>query len=95
MKCCGENRSTPFCPMCGKKLSEDPLFVLLMYLRKHSEALRNKSQGLVDMEADPGQYWSKPSAIRSRKVTIAKWDAWVEAIETMMARDAERTKQDD
>lgn len=35
MLCCGKEQSTPFCPMCGKKIGQpEPLYELLAYLQK-------------------------------------------------------------
>lgn len=33
MKCCGEDRTTPFCPMCGRRVESSPLHSLARMCR--------------------------------------------------------------
>ena len=74
MKCCGEERTTAYCPDCGKHLGQaSPLHQLLSHVRQ-----RIKSQ-LSEIGS-----WNTHSpnneGTAKRKKTVAKWQAWADAL---------------
>lgn len=53
MKCCGQDRTTKFCPDCGTDLTLGPLGSLLRHVKNHvrnanSDAARIKWQAWLD-----------------------------------------------
>lgn len=80
MKCCGEDRTTPFCPTCGKQLgSAGNLNSLMRHIRKQVDRLKGT-------EPRRGNFVGNSQI---------KWECWAEALEAMIARDAERSEQSD
>lgn len=73
-QCCGEDRATPFCPMCGAKIVEPhPLLGLL----KHVSASRKVAEGSLETmmrNADHYEFSAKQQARMKQK--IAKWSGW-------------------
>ena len=52
MKCCGEECTTPFCPICG--LSGSPLKELLAYREGRLRLYKNKLEHYLDLcDCDP------------------------------------------
>lgn len=79
MKCCGEDRITPYCPSCGKQLMKhSPLVSILHDERKR---LRDTEEYLI--KAREAKYNS--NAIREANETIARYKARVEALEEAMS----------
>ena len=67
VECCGEARSTPFCPQCGKGLVPDlPLVSLLQYITGQAERLQKRAQGANCRPADHGKFGP----------VAAKWETW-------------------
>jgi hypothetical protein len=76
VRCCGEDRQTPFCPLCGRPLRQaGPLETLLAYLRLQA---RNHRRRLEETERAGGKY---ERLVASRRRTVAKWEGWVAALE--------------
>lgn len=77
MKCCGNEVTTPFCPMCGKPQSgEGPLYDLLAHIRKELSKHRGRQERI---RQGIGQ---TPYEGETEKLSrwIAKWEAWRDAI---------------
>lgn len=72
MNCCGEDRPTPFCPMCGKSMEGD-----LCGLLKHvQQRIRNGRYSIKRWtEANPAQ-----ARIPREKVLLEKWVLWRDAL---------------
>jgi hypothetical protein len=88
--CCGEVRTSLYCPDCGKALADTPILSLLAHLRavaksRRSEAARLRreatyrgKQGKADVEAE-----FLDGASRVDRVA-EKWEAWAAAVEALM-----------
>ena len=66
--CCGSERTTPFCPMCGKSLHQGYEQALLQHAAVHAAKGR---EALVEARASGGE-----RAIDLRMTTVLKWEAW-------------------
>lgn len=89
MFCCGEERTTPFCPMCGRDTTDtSPLGELLAHVRKHAKAsaafARNEQARLGREDTE---YIKKLLRTRDR------WMLWSQSLAEMISRDA-NTKKD-
>lgn len=88
-QCCGESRSTPFCPMCGKKLkAKAPLRSLLSHLRSTAETKRKQRAG-IENEIRRQQLNGKDVAYQERCLesnirSTEKWDAWADELERLI-----------
>ena len=75
MNCCGEERVTPFCPMCGKSIQDnDPLLSLLQHCRIHDGNLSKRAQ---EASSDFNHEHIQKHA--------AKWKRWVALLEKYVA----------
>lgn len=84
--CCGENRETPFCPMCGARIRRpSPLDELLEYIRKQRAAavswLRKAERRAAEAE-NPARHRTH---LQQRRDAVMKWERWVAAVESQMA----------
>ncbi len=87
MKCCGEDRTTPFCPQCGDDLRpEHPLVELHDHVQRTARAaylLLQRFQEYAEEkdrpESQKDHYWQKANQTRER---FAKWQAWADALES-------------
>jgi hypothetical protein len=74
--------TTPFCPHCGAKAREpdilDGLLTLVRKTAKSQVALADKLDELAD------EHHRKRA--RSRRQAAAKWAAWGDALEALLAR---------
>lgn len=93
MKCCGSDRATPFCPICGKKLSSPSALVdLLADLRKRERMAHKKWDKYVADRVMPGnvpygrtrqQAEALEDSIKLKKQSD-RWKVWADAIEAVM-----------
>lgn len=82
MICCGENRTTPFCPECGKQIP-GTLHSLLAYLRTHQRQCEKQR----DVKKERAGY---PEAKLARiTATINKWKAWADSVEQALGQSEE------
>lgn len=73
MNCCDQERSTPYCPMCGKQLDQrPPLRGLLAHCRTQQNAGERQKRERSGRLAE--------SAQRS----INKWKAWGDQLQQLM-----------
>lgn len=90
--CCGNPCQTPYCPLCGKMVTElSPLHALLNHCRStvvkmkgHTKASEmwlasKKAKG----EADEGH----ERDVVMRRAIEAKWEGWVAALEELLAQE--------
>lgn len=67
VRCCGEDRRTPFCPLCGKEIApEASVLNLLAYLSANAGKARKDLE-----EIEPGSHKHD-----SKKKTLDKWGTW-------------------
>ncbi len=87
MICCGEERNTPFCAACGKKLRQGTLSDLLAYLRKQEGAARTWRRTIEDLlagaedEGRRGQFQKRVMAATGR---VEKWESWRAGLERLL-----------
>lgn len=80
MKCCGKERRTPCCPMCGAKLREaGPLGDLQEHCRKTRDHLRKRLEDAKDCSHD--------SYLTSVKRSLQRWEERTKALEELIARN--------
>lgn len=83
MFCCGKNRSTRFCPNCGKAMTQTPEESLLAHLREHATSYAAR---VVDYE--PGGTLSHGSSpkerLRTNKELAEKWASWLHLVESLV-----------
>lgn len=80
IKCCGEERSTPFCSSCGKKLTDpSPLVSLLRMLRTRYKTARRK---LEDTQKSFGNLSTVPKGhpLHKAREEEANVNGWIEAV---------------
>jgi hypothetical protein len=93
--CCGYERDTPFCPMCGAKANEVPLLELLNYLRSTAASKRTAGEAYLAKNAEQLLELDLPDktkqALEKRaeraKAKILKWDVRVEALEEVVEKE--------
>jgi hypothetical protein len=81
MKCCNVDASTPFCPICGKKLRlQNPLDSLLQYLKLQVKSQKKLLEDMrsVGFPTSPDRHKRR---IDARDKIVKKWEAWAEALE--------------
>ncbi|KKM85368.1 hypothetical protein LCGC14_1289800 [marine sediment metagenome] len=76
--CCGTERNTPFCSMCGNELNGQPLWSLLRHCRVKRDTQKKQ------LETDGDYYKQHPGKLRAKKDVIAKWTLWVDALEKLL-----------
>lgn len=83
--CCGEERKTPYCPICGKSTgTQHNLTTLLSFIEAHV----NRCQGEVN-NAEEEPYANKAlqeHRLKMRKRTLGKWLNWREAVTKAIQR---------
>lgn len=89
MTCCGQEVTTPFCPLCGERKRGDPLLSLLMHLRASHKSLAGR---LREIEGNPryqdGLGDMHPrllSMAKNLRRSVSKWKSWIEAVERALA----------
>lgn len=88
MHCCGQDRTTPFCPDCGEPVAANPLVTLLRHVRSHveSQATRIASEEAASEANLHGNGdWHQRNADRVRKAQ-GKWCVWAVELEKAIAR---------
>ena len=70
-ECCGMTHYTPFCPMCGKRLTPDmPLVYLLEHITGQAARLQKKADSDI----------RRPESGTTYEAAAAKWESWREAL---------------
>lgn len=86
-RCCGEKRSTAFCPDCGKKLHDEPLPELLVHARRQQKAAANAA----DRKRHRAKHDKHLSDFYERRAEKAdevsrKWKRWADALEKIIVQ---------
>ena len=79
MICCGEHRTTPFCPQCGKPITAS-LCSLLAYLRKMQAQCEQQAEARKQRAVEMKRGADAPFVVR-RVNAATKWKAWADAVE--------------
>lgn len=81
LTCCGKPVATRFCPHCGSEVNTTPIRQLLMHIRMRAQA---EESALKSGEADLADGLKGERYIAGRKVSVAKWRGWAEALEKLI-----------
>lgn len=85
MKCCGQHRTSRFCPDCGKALAgSDGLAGVLAYCRRQQLAAQSRYDSHKKEYALKQPEWDSYIGPRKQQV-IDKWAGWADAIERAMS----------
>lgn len=71
-ECCGSERTTPFCPMCGKALSAHHERALLCHVQKQARMRRERYTFFASKDDYPDQQ----EILANEQPLVAKWEAW-------------------
>ena len=85
MTCCGAERTTPFCPQCGRQLKNNLLWDLLALCRKNEKAHRTRSatkQRKYQHDPEKGKRDLMESEDNTR--FAEKWKAWGDALAALL-----------
>ncbi len=90
-ECCGENRGTPYCPMCGKQLGSS-MKLLLIFVATHAKAARKteaeliaKRENVTDTPERPTRTANLERSIAARGRTARKWSSWEDGLRDLLA----------
>lgn len=75
-KCCGDNRKSNFCPVCGKQLRGASLLSLLRHCENNAGRERAKIK--------PGAEEENPRWYERRVATAVKWETWANDIRAII-----------
>lgn len=92
--CCGAERNTPFCPMCGKSLANSVGHEILRYMTIQVNKFTREAKGRE--AADPERYGSLDRYKRRLAAswrTVEKWTAWRDWVAS--ALDTKNTDNND
>lgn len=85
--CCGEKRTSNFCPDCGKKLNTSPLVDLLAYCfsaaEKQRQSAETAKQNAVIRKGNAEAERSLKTSQRMDR-TADKWQAWADALAELL-----------
>jgi hypothetical protein len=73
-RCCGIECSTPFCPLCGRPMTES-----LIGLLGHIRAQQRKWEGYA-------KAWEngKETTVAMKNKSLAKWKSWGDQLEALL-----------
>ena len=84
VECCGIMHSTPFCPMCGRELSDaGPLVGLLQHVSRFASQFSRQLEDFpsaplnIENEYDRAGHTKQ---LRSHQAAAEKWEAWRAAL---------------
>lgn len=81
MICCGQQRTSKFCPDCGNVLTADAGSTLLRHVRSTVTTIQARIKGL---EVSAGNRDSIEWRIAKEKKHLVKWQAWEDWIVSMI-----------
>ena len=95
--CCNEVQDTPFCPQCGKTLTQDPILGLRQHVRntlrvqqkRVTRWKRTLEERLKCTEPPPQFYQNRPRRWYEEQLVMAesgveKWSSWFNALEKLI-----------
>ena len=90
MQCCGQERSTPFCPECGTPLKGPGLMLLLKHLRtlqsNYEKKVLRREQALKDFPGDESRFDKRTKALNQAKLVATKWKSWADELEMLLMK---------
>ena len=91
MDCCGKQRSTKYCPDCGKLLrDESPLGSLREHVRKRMNMQRRRVISWQHRAKTESAKWIE-LRIASEEKTLEKWTSWLDALDKAIELETSRT----
>lgn len=90
--CCGEVRTTPFCPLCGKQSAANTtLLGLLRHVEKYARSQRASADSIATEENDRTDSLSRRRRryAERHKKTAMRWEAWRDALRELLEKAAE------
>lgn len=98
MRCCGEERSTRFCPECGSRLRQlGTLRDLLAHVSQRASHERAIQDNLERLLAEPnGQNdpeWLK-KRVQQHLPHVLKWESWRNSLATLLDQGGTTERQD-
>jgi len=103
VKCCGEERTTPFCPMCGKAAQRHGLRTLLRHLFTQQTQIENRiaayrrAKDGVD-DSLRGKYLQEHPEVPCRRIVsltrnLEKWQTWHDELAKLLAERTEKQEE--
>lgn len=83
MECCGYDRTTSFCPMCGKPMNEKPIYGLLRHVKTYMVAKEKDLAVNIRIHGEDGKKIDPSGCDIYReglKRRLKKWTEWYEAL---------------
>lgn len=81
MKCCGQERTTRFCPECGKP-TNNPLFTLLAHCKPHLDQAKTRLAWTISQNREHDEF-----RIAKQQASVDKWQEWMDALERAIQGD--------
>ncbi len=87
MKCCEQELTTPFCPLCGKPANYDPAIELLLHCRSLQEKYEKEASEHLDETDGP---LNERDRLAGRRLVglMNKWQDRADALESLMKKDS-------
>ena len=83
--CCGEERTSKFCPECGSKIADAPLQQIVKYCKhwaEHHEARKQRYHETIAYKNDDDR--KKKSRLERYEKLASRWREWADAIEAVL-----------
>ena len=78
-ECCEEERTSSYCPDCGKHLHGDAsLRALVVFCRRHARAA---VKAIEELKKD---FPDRTSLLKFAEKRLAKWKSWADQIEALI-----------
>lgn len=90
-QCCGQERCTPFCPMCGKRMVIGDAASLLVHIRKNKRVaeadVEERKQFVCNPHTADGNDMRRLVRARDR---LEQWSRWEKLVEPLTAQSRGR-----
>ena len=81
-KCCEQNHDSRYCPDCGTKLQNHPLYELLEHCKLRLKDQTTRLESLTEYCRNKPDEYTKRRLGRQKR-SIAKWQGWVDALQEL------------
>ena len=82
-ECCGEERGTPFCPLCGKELRV-PLMSFVRHCRTSASKVRKQLKAYIVRVGDKSRSERGLKRQAQLEGRIKKWESWADDLEKLI-----------
>ena len=93
MECCGFDRTTPYCPMCGKVMNVCPAYELLRHIKKYRDSIKADIATSIEIHGEDGNKIHKDSGTKYREgmeTRFKKWDSWYKAVVDLLEKRGDK-----